>query len=125
MPTTITEYSILIKGIRFRSCHGASASERRLPQDFLVDVEITLPVSVLPAADRLGNVLDYDAIGRLVVEEGTTRTYRLLETFAAELISRLLRETPALAARVSVQKSNPPTTVSVDSATVTLGGRRA
>ena len=124
MPTDFTEYTITIKGIRFRSKHGVSDAERTLPQDFVVHVKLTLPVAVLPASDRLAEVFDYDTISSIVVDEGTTRSYRLLEVFASKLLERLLRDTPATRARVSVQKSRPPTTHSVDTATITLMGQR-
>ncbi len=121
---SVREYKIRLDGIRFRGKHGVSDSERDLPQDFLVNVELALPVSVLPQADQMKDVFDYDGVASLVVDEGTNRTYRLLETFAQRLLERLLRETPATRARVSVQKSRPPTRCSVDSAAVELVAER-
>jgi dihydroneopterin aldolase len=114
------EYRIHLDGVRFRSRHGASASERRLPQDFTARVELSLPVSRLPRADDRKDVVDYDRIATLIVEEGTARSYRLLETLARRIIDRLFAESPATSVRVIVTKARPPTSSSVEAASVEL-----
>jgi dihydroneopterin aldolase len=116
----VREYRIRLEGIRFRGTHGVSDSERDLPQDFLVSLELWLPSSVLPPTDQLKAVFDYDRVATLVVEEGTKQAYRLLETLAQRLLERLLSDTPATRASVSIQKSRPPTRASVDAVSVEL-----
>ena len=124
MPPTLLEYKIRLDGIRFRGKHGVSDSERDLPQDFLVNVEATLPVSALPQGDHMRDVFDYDRIASLVVQEGTAHTYRLLETFGRRLIESVLENTPATKVTVSITKSRPPTNCSVDAVSVELAGTR-
>jgi 7,8-dihydroneopterin aldolase/epimerase/oxygenase len=119
-PSTPSSYTIRLDNIRFRARHGVSDSERDLPQDFLVTVEISLPVTALPASDRMQDVFDYDRISSIVVEEGTRQPYKLLERFGARLIERLLTDTPATRAKVAITKLRPPTEASVDSVTVEL-----
>ena len=115
-----TAYRIRLDGIRFRGRHGASDAERYLLQDFVVDLEVGLPVSLLPETDDRSQVYDYDALANLVVEEGTTQSYKLLETLAARLLDRILADTPAIAATVRLRKFGPPTTASVDTVSVEL-----
>ena len=115
-----TRYSIRLDGIRFRARHGASDAERYLLQDFVVDLEVVLPVELLPESDDRKSVYDYDALATLVVEEGTTKSYKLLETLAKRLLERLLKETPALGAAVRLRKFGPPTTASVDTVSIEL-----
>ena len=43
----IREYTLRLQGVRFRANIGASAAERSIPQDLVVDVDLELPVSVL------------------------------------------------------------------------------
>jgi len=124
MVAAIREYRIRLEGIRFRANHGVTDSERDLPQDFLVNAELSLPATVLPPSDQLKFVFDYDRVSSLVVQEGTKQNYLLLETLAQRLIDRLLAETPATRACVSIQKSRPPTKASVDSVSVELVGTR-
>ena len=66
----IRDYTLRLKGVRFRATIGASAAERTIPQDLVVDVDLELPVSALPKRDTKREVLDYDRAVRLVVEVG-------------------------------------------------------
>jgi dihydroneopterin aldolase len=120
----IREYSLRLQAVRFRANLGASHSERALPQEIVVDVELTLPVSAFPKRDARREAVDYGVVADMVVEVGRAEPYRLLETFAARLIERLMRETPAVRARVSATKLRVPTSHSVDRAVVELVATR-
>src|SRR3954470_19165236 len=124
MAPSVETYRIRLEGIRFRARHGASRAERDLPQDFVVDLEVVLPVSLLPRADTRARVFDYDALASLVVDEGTRVSYKLLETLADRVIERVLADTPALSVTVQVKKFGPPTSASVDAVAVELTGHR-
>jgi dihydroneopterin aldolase len=121
---TIREYTLRLHAIRFRANVGASRTERSLPQELVIDVELTLPVSALPARDHKKEVVDYDAVARLVVEEGQATAYHLLETYAARLIDRLLEATPATRVSVAATKLRVPSMHSVDRAVVEIVATR-
>jgi dihydroneopterin aldolase len=118
-------YRIRLVGIRFRARHGASKAERGLPQDFVVTLEVELPVALLPRSDSRARVFDYDALSSLVVDEGTKVSYKLLETLGDRLITRVFADTPAIAVTVNVKKFGPPTSASVDAVSVELSSRRS
>jgi dihydroneopterin aldolase len=118
-------YRIRVDGIRFRSRHGVSASERRLPQDFVANVELVLPTSSLPAGDERRDVVDYDRIASVIVDEGTSRSCRLLETLAKRVVERLFAECPATTIKFVITKSRPPTLSSVESVSVELSVGRS
>jgi len=120
----VETYRIRLEGIRFRARHGASKAEQALPQDFVVHLEVELPVSALPQRDLRKSVFDYDRLANLVVAEGTRTTVRLLETLGQRLLERVLGDTEALGATVTIKKFGPPTTASVDAASVELTARR-
>jgi dihydroneopterin aldolase len=124
MTGSVETYRIRLAGIRFRARHGVSRAERDLPQDFVVDLDVTLPVALLPRTDARTRVFDYDKLASLVVDEGTRVSYKLLETLADRLIERVLSDTPAVAVTVQVKKFGPPTSASVDAVAVELTGRR-
>ncbi len=123
-PPSVDTYRILLEGIRFRARHGASRAERDLPQDFVVNLAVALPVSALPRSDSRARVFDYDQLASLVVDEGTRVSYKLLETLAERLIARILADTPAVAVQVQVKKFGPPTSASVDAVAIELTGKR-
>jgi dihydroneopterin aldolase len=120
----IREYTLRLEAVRFRGNIGASAAERSIPQDLVVDVDLELPVSALPKRDAKREVVDYDLAVRLVVEVGLAEPYRLLEIYAQRLLERLLAETPASRVRVAVTKSRVPSTYSTEKAVVELVGSR-
>ncbi len=121
----IATYKIRLEGIRFRARHGVSRAERGLPQDFVVHLEVALPITVLPRADSLARVFDYDKLATLVVDEGTRASYKLLEILAERLIARVLADTPATAVTVQVKKFGPPTSASVDAVAIELTANRS
>jgi len=124
MGLELARYGIRLDGIRFRAKHGASDSERQLPQDFVADLEVSLPVSLLPESDDRTTVFDYDTLATLVVDEGTRTSYKLLETLAQRLLARIFEDTPALTATVRLRKFGPPTLASVDSAAIEVSGAK-
>jgi 7,8-dihydroneopterin aldolase/epimerase/oxygenase len=124
MTASVDSYRIRLEGIRFRARHGASRAERDLPQDFVVHLDVVLPVAVLPHSDTRARVFDYDKLASIVVDEGTRVSYKLLETLADRVIERVLADTPAISVTVQVKKFGPPTSVSVDAVSVELTGRR-
>ena len=124
MAAAVSSYQIRLEGIRFRARHGASPEERNLPQDFVVDLEVRLPVATLPSSDERRCVYDYDVLASLIVAEGTRASYKLLETLAKRLLERVLDDTPALGATVRLRKFGPPTAVSVDTVAIELSGER-
>ena len=116
----VREYRIRLEGVRFRSKHGASSSERKLPQDFVANVELALPPSALPTGDERREVVDYDLIASAIVDEATTRSCRLLETLARRIVDRIFADFVATSVRIVITKSHPPTSTSVESASVEL-----
>jgi dihydroneopterin aldolase len=120
----LEQYTLRLHGVRFRANLGASSSERSLPQEIVVDVELTLPIEAMPRRDRRHDAIDYDAVAGIVVEVGGAERYRLLETYTARLVERILAETPALRVRVSATKLRVPTKHNVDHAVVELVASR-
>jgi 7,8-dihydroneopterin aldolase/epimerase/oxygenase len=121
----VRDYRIRLDGVRFRSRHGASTSERRLPQDFVVHAELSFPPSALPSSDERRDVIDYDRIASVIVEEGMSRSCRLLETLAERIVERIFTDFPATAVRIVVTKGRPPTSTSVEAVSVELLVRRS
>src|SRR5580700_11741920 len=120
----LLEYTLRLHAIRFRANLGASHSERAIPQEIVVDVDLSLPVAALPRRDHRREVVDYNTIANLVVEAGLAEPYRLLETYARVLVDRLLAGTPATRVRIAATKLRVPTSHSVDRAVVELVASR-
>jgi dihydroneopterin aldolase len=81
--------------------HGVDAKERRDGQTFLVDV--TMHVAE-PAEDELGATFDYRRARDLVRSVNESRSYKLLETFAAAAADALSAEPGIQRVSVTVRK---------------------
>lgn len=100
---------IVLNGLQFYGFHGVNPEERSLGQQFVVDLEAELDLSVPAASDRLEDTVSYTDLYRAVkaVMEGEPRN--LLESAAGAIVSRVLNEHPQIdAVRVRVHKPRPP-----------------
>ena len=100
---------IVLNGLQFYGFHGVNPEERSLGQQFVVDLQAELDLSVPAASDRLEDTVSYTDLYRAVkaVMEGEPRN--LLESAAGAIVSRVLNEHPQIdAVRVRVHKPRPP-----------------
>ena len=100
---------IVLNGLQFYGFHGVNPEERSLGQQFVVDLQAELDLSVPAASDRLEDTVSYTDLYRAVkaVMEGEPRN--LLESAAGAIVSRVLDEHPQIdAVRVRVHKPRPP-----------------
>ena len=72
----ISAYTLRLESIRFRANMGVSKSERAIPQELVVDVELSLPLSALPKRDVRNDAVDYGVISELVVKRVHERRKR-------------------------------------------------
>lgn len=117
-------YAIRLHDIQFDAHVGVSPEERRVAQALSVNVDITLGIVEPIVRDALDEVLDYDAVVRIVVETGTSRSHHLLETYVTRVVDRLLEQPHVVTVRVAVTKRSVPTTYPVGAAFVELVGHR-
>jgi dihydroneopterin aldolase len=117
-------YWLRLKGVRFDARIGASRAERSVLQEVVVDIDLELGASAIPAEDDVRLVTSYDTVASLAVDEGQARSYQLLETYVARTLRRLLAETPALSVRVTATKARVPTKHPVDAAVVEMTAER-
>ncbi len=100
---------IVLNGLQFYGFHGVNPEERSLGQQFVVDLQVELDLSVPAASDRLEDTVSYTDLYRAVkvVMEGEPRN--LLEAAAGAIANRVLNEHPQIdAVRVRVHKPRPP-----------------
>lgn len=111
-----------IRGLRCRGRHGAYPGEQDLPQELLVDVEVSLELEKAAREDDLARTLDFAAIAACVraVIGGPPRA--LIEALAADVAAAILREFPVAREVVArVVKPHPPGLgAAEEAATVTL-----
>ncbi len=72
---------LFLTGIRASGRHGAKPGEKDAPQDFVVDLDVTVEVT----GDELERTADYRRLIRAAREVVSTTSFDLLETLAREV----------------------------------------
>ncbi len=98
----------MVSGIHFEAKHGWTAAERKVFRSFSVDVEIERDVARAAESDALRDTVDYRGLCELVVEMGTSSTYKLLETLCARIVDAVATQVPGARITVEVRKLHPP-----------------
>ena len=99
---------IIAKGLRFKGCHGVLPSEKQIPLEFLIDVELWLDLSVAGKTDDIANTVDYSQVWAQVKEIVENRSYNLIEALAEHIARTLLNGFRVITVRVTVYKPQAP-----------------
>lgn len=111
---------ILLHGLRVRAHHGVHPEERADGQDFVVDVELVVPLAVAAAADDVVATVHYGQLARGVVDAVGRDPVNLIET-VADRVARLALEDPRVErVRVTVHKPQAPIGVPFDDVAVVV-----
>jgi dihydroneopterin aldolase len=112
---------IVLRSMEFQGHHGVSAEERSLPQQIVVDVDLTLDLRAAGKSDDLAQTVDYSTVFehcRAIVEE---RSFHLLEAIAEAIATDLLNGfTTITSVTVRVAKPGVPIDGVLESAGVEI-----
>ena len=106
---------VFVEGLRLHAFHGHFEHERRVGQMFVIDLALTLDLSVAATRDTLKTTVDYGA-----VVETTRRVFcgpprKLVEAAAYDIANVLLEEfAPIESVVVRVGKTAPPIAATLD-----------
>jgi dihydroneopterin aldolase len=97
---------IRLNDLRVRGRHGANPGERSKEQDFVINVELTLDLSVACKSDNLGDTVNYSTVHKSIMRLVSEKSYHLLERLAVDIIEEIFRDGRVERARVSIAKPN-------------------
>jgi len=101
--------AISLKGLAFYGYHGVLDEERRIGQRFVVDVRLSLDLSVAGREDRLTATIDYASAWRAIRDVIEGPPLNLIEAVAERVAAALLAQFPLLsAAWVRIVKPGAP-----------------
>ena len=101
--------TIELKGLRFFSEHGMYAEERKVGNQFEVDLSVAYkaPKQVISSIE---NTINYVEVYRIMEEEFASHR-QLLETCAMQICDKLHEHFPEIKSiAISIKKINPPIT---------------
>lgn len=99
---------IHLKGLEFYGYHGVLEEERTIGQRFLVDVDIFLTTDELLWIDELTSTVNYAEVFSVVKNCVEIEQFKLIESLAEEICTRLLERFDCRAIRVEIHKPNAP-----------------
>jgi dihydroneopterin aldolase len=114
-----------LEKIQFYGRHGAFPEEQRLGQRFYVSLELKLDLKKAGTTDDLEHTVDYSELYGLVKQIVEGETYKLIETLAERIASRILDTYDKIhEVLVKVTKPHPPFDIVFDGVTVEITRRR-
>lgn len=116
---------IEIVGLRARGHHGVFAHERAEGQEFVIDVQVRLPLAGAAAGDDLARTVHYGELAEQVVAAVERDPVDLIETVAERVAVVALGFEHAESVRVTVHKPQAPIAVPFDDVRVVIERGRA
>lgn len=112
---------IRLDSMAFFAYHGCFEEERKVGNDFLVDLEIKTNTEKPECSDNIQDALNYQEV-YWVVEKEMAEPNNLLERVAKRIMSALFAKYPSqiLHLKVTVKKMNPPLGGKLEYVSVTL-----
>ena len=99
---------IFLRQLRFHAFHGVLDQERRVGNDYVINVVAECDFAHAMQTDELEDTVNYAEIYRVVKEEMAFPS-KLLEHVAGRIGERLFNEFPSLQSLdISIMKVNPP-----------------
>lgn len=116
---------IRITGITGWGYHGVLDSERMAGQNFIVDVELSLDMSLAGASDDLTQTVDYGAVAQQVHEVIEGPPFNLIEALAEKIATVCLEHQRLHRVCVTVHKPQAPIAVAFTDVSATVCRGRA
>ncbi|WP_422006611.1 dihydroneopterin aldolase [Roseivirga pacifica] len=106
--TLMNKDIVSLEGIEIYAFHGFYEEERKIGNQYVVDVHVTTNFEKAAQTDELSGTVNYETIYAIVKEEMAIPT-KLLERLAQRMVDRLFNAFDIVEEiQISVAKKNPP-----------------
>lgn len=100
--------TVALEGLEFHAFHGVYPHERESGNFFEVDVSVETDFTEAEESDDLSGTVNYETLFRIVKEEMDMPS-RLLESVAANIVTHIMNDLPAVkSVSLKISKLNPP-----------------
>jgi dihydroneopterin aldolase len=111
---------ITLTGVRGYGYHGVYADEKRVGQEFVVDVTIGLDLRAAAASDDVADTVHYGEVAEQIVADIEGQPVDLIETLASRIADGVLARPAVRSVVVTVHKPSAPITVPFGDVAVTV-----
>ena len=102
---------IVLTGVRGYGYHGVYPDEKRVGQEFIVDVTIGLDLRAAAASDDVADTVHYGEVAERIVADIEGPPVDLIETLASRIADGVLARAGVGSVIVTVHKPSAPITV--------------
>ncbi len=115
----LIKQKVALQGVRFYAYHGYYPEERKIGNEFFIDIETENEVTE-NLSDELDNTINYERLYEIAAAEMKS-TRKLLETVAHRILKTIIQEFPQIdTAKVAIRKLNLPLKAEVKNSLVEL-----
>jgi dihydroneopterin aldolase len=111
---------ITLTGLRVFGRHGVYEDERRVGQDFVIDLSLRLDTRPAAASDDVADTVHYGELAQQVAQIVGGEPVDLLETLADRIARHVLADDRVDVVRVTVHKPDAPIPLSFADVAVTI-----
>ncbi|MCF8012348.1 MAG: dihydroneopterin aldolase [Clostridiales bacterium] len=105
---------IILKGIKCYGYHGILSEENVLGQEFVVDLEMELPLEKAGISDDSEHTVNYAEVTKVIIDIVKGKPRCLIEAVAEDIAAALLTWYPVNSAKVKVLKPAAPVPANFD-----------
>ena len=118
--------AIFITGLLVHAHHGVMRHEKKVGQQFVIDLELAIDLADAGASDKLVDTVSYSSIVEAATRAFTAKSFRLVEAAAQAIADEVLASFPRVASvRVTVHKPHAPIAAIFNDVGVTIRRTRA
>lgn len=99
---------IVIKGIKVYGYHGVMDEEKKLGQNFIVDIKMSKDLTMAGTTDNLEKTVNYAEVYEVVKNIIKKEKYNLIERVAERIADELINRYNISKAKVRVKKPQAP-----------------
>jgi dihydroneopterin aldolase len=101
--------TIFVTGLLIHAHHGVMRHEKKVGQQFVIDLELAVDLAQASASDKLVDTVSYSGIVEAATRAFTAKSFRLVEAAAGAIANEVLGSYPRVASvRVTVHKPHAP-----------------
>jgi 7,8-dihydroneopterin aldolase/epimerase/oxygenase len=120
----VSDSSVFLHDIHFYAFHGVGKQERKVGNDFCIDIRLKYDIRVAAFHDEVTNVVSYVDVFQVLKEEMAIPS-NLLEHVCTRIVERLFRKFPIVEEiQIRLAKRNPPMGADILEAGVEMNCKR-
>jgi dihydroneopterin aldolase len=95
---------VFLEGLSLKGKHGVKPEERRVEQEFLMDIRAWFDASVPAKSDKIKDTVDYSRFRDIAQDVISNNSFYLIEKIATMIAERILEDTRIAKVEITIRK---------------------